>query len=163
VYSKAKFLKPDTLKNNWGEKNGDTYSNVIYADNIYTPFKDLKIKNIEGKEITIYRPACNGVLWTVTDGNYWSHGKTIKQAVADLNFKYLKQNKDKLKELDKNKLYTVEEIINFYRIITGACLAGCEQFVKSNCNKKEYTIKEVIEIVRKNRAYNYEKFVEFYG
>ena len=153
---------PVTLKSNWGKKNGDTYANVVYADNIYTPYKEIRVIKCQEKEITVYTSLCLGVLWTVTDSKYWSHGKTLRQAIADLNFKYLKQNKDKLKTLDKNKSYKVKEIINFYRIITGACLAGCEQFVNSNCDKKEYTLKEAIEIVQKNSAYNSEKFAEFF-
>jgi len=154
---------PETLKNNWGKNNGDTYANVVYADNIYTPYKNMRKIKCEEKEITVYTSLCKGMLWTVTDGKYWSHGKTIRQAIVDLNFKHLKQNKDKLKTLDKNKIYKVEEIINYYRIITGACLAGCEQFVSSNCDKKEYTLKEAIEIVKKNSAYENKKFVELFG
>ena len=158
----AKFIKPDTLKNNWGKNNGDTYANVVYADKMYTPYKNIReIKNQE-KEITVYSSLCLGAFWTVTDGKYWSHGKTLRQAITDLNFKYLKQNKNKLKTLDRNKSYKVEEIINFYRIITGACLAGCEQFVNSNCSKKEYTLKEAIEIVKNNNAYENDKFIEFF-
>jgi len=153
---------PETLKNNWGKNNGDTYANVIFADNTYTLFKDVRKIKCEEKKITVYTSPCKGALWTVTDGKYFSHGKTLRQAIADLNFKYLKQNKNELKALDKNKLYKVEELINFYRIITGACLAGCEQFVNSNCNKKEYTLKEAIEIVQKNSAYKNKKFIEFF-
>ena len=159
----ATFAAPETLKNYWGKKNGDAYANVIYADKLYTPYKSERNLNVEGKEITVYEPLCVGVLWTVTDGKYWSHGKTLRQAIEDLNFKYLKQNKDELKKLDVNKSYSVEEIVNFYRVITGACLAGCEQFVKNNCEKESYTISEAMEIVEKNNAYESGKFKEFFN
>jgi hypothetical protein len=158
----ATFGKHPELKSNWGKKNGDTYANVIYADSIYTPYKSERKIKVEEKEITVWEPLCVGVLWTVTDGKYWSHGKSLRQAIVDLNFKYLKQNKDALKKLDMNKSYSVEEIINFYRVITGACLAGCEQFVSSNCRKESYTISEAVEIVEANNAYESGKFKEFF-
>jgi hypothetical protein len=163
VYEGASFDAAETLKNNWGKKNGDIYANVIYADKLYTPYKSERKIMVEEKEIKVYEPLCVGVFWTVTDGKYWSHGKTLRQAIADLNFKYLKQNKNALKKLDMNKSYSVEEIINFYRVITGACLAGCEQFVRSNCSKESYTISEAVEIVQRNNAYESEKFKEFFN
>ena len=96
----------------------------IYYDRIL--WGNVKsIKNREG--ITIYKTSLG---YCVVEEELSAHGKTLRQAMEDLTFK-------KMKDVDISKV--VEEIKKTgkvtrsqYRIITGACQFGTEQFCKKH-------------------------------
>ncbi|WIL01335.1 ribonuclease inhibitor [Riemerella phage vB_RanS_CRP6] len=63
--------------------------------------------------------------------SFFAHGDTIREAVEDVNFKFLQENAnvdDIVTEILKTQKITVSQ----FRLITGACKAGCENFLKSN-------------------------------
>ena len=63
--------------------------------------------------------------------NYTSHGKTIKQAVEDVNFKFMQAtlNVDELvAEIKAKQTVSIAE----YRLLTGACQSGTEHFLTTN-------------------------------
>lgn len=56
---------------------------------------------------------------------------------------------------------TVPDLVTMYRVITGACQQGSQAFVDSIKDlKKEYTIREAIELTR--GQYGAEAFAEFF-
>ncbi|RPJ58237.1 MAG: hypothetical protein EHM12_08110 [Dehalococcoidia bacterium] len=115
----------------------------------------------EKNGITIYRTDNEKLKYVVFDGEYYSHGNTLKEAKDDLIYKnsnrdttpyeYWRQETGKIK---------TSELIQGYRAITGACQTGTKYFISSLSKKKKaYTIKELI-ILTKNQ-YGNELFVKF--
>lgn len=67
----------------------------------------------------------------VTNGENYSHGKTIKQAKADLIYKISNRDTSQFDSLTLDSILPKEEAIKMYRTITGACEFGTKQFVSS--------------------------------
>ncbi|WP_448607207.1 leucine-rich repeat domain-containing protein [Paenimyroides ceti] len=80
--------------------------------------------------------------------NYYAHGKTIKDAIEDVNFKFLQENlevKDLVKEIKQKKLISVSE----FRLITGACKMGCESFMsQKGLTETTYPLDKAIELLQ---------------
>ena len=99
----------------------------------------------------------------VSDGVNYAHCDKLRDGIADLLFKAASdRGADQYKNLSLDTELTVAEAVTMYRIVTGACRAGSEDFVNSQRDLKEkYTIRECIELTR--GQYNAEKFAEFFG
>ena len=97
----------------------------------------------------------------VTDGENYSHGKTIKQAKADLIYKISNRDTSQFNNLTLDSVLPKEDAIKMYRIITGACEFGTKQFVSSlKKTKKEYSVKEIIDIT--SGQFGNEKLKQFF-
>jgi hypothetical protein len=134
--------------------------NIQTVDGYCYIIETLKKRN----DITIYS---GGNLVNIKDGaikiepyyvaekdNYTAHGNTIKEAVKDMQFKIIAE---KLKEepINADTIITVE----YYRIVTGACQAGCESWLRqNNISKTEYKAAELLPILENSNAYGYETF-----
>ena len=139
-------------------KNGDYVpKRYIYADNILTHIKSCH--TIKG--YTFYKGKIDGQN-VISDGVNYAHCDTFRNGVADLLFKTAKdRGAYQYKGLTLDSELTPGEMINMYRVITGACKQGTENFVNSLGKLKEkYTIREAIEITK--GQYNSEKFKEFF-
>jgi len=131
----------------------------ILCDGIFTEVLSKKkgryfVRKINSKE----------KIYIVTDGkNTHAHGKSLKQANEDLQFKIMSE-KLKNEPIESDFLLTVK----YYRLITGACDAGVRDFMKSNF--LEYEIindetkeinpikaKDLIPLLEKSGAYGVEK------
>jgi hypothetical protein len=100
-------------------------------------------------------------------GNFTAHGKTIKKAILDLEFKILSE-KLKNDPINGNTVMSVKH----YRIITGACELGCKDFMNKNDikykinNENELevidsiTASELLVMLEKDNAYGLERFRE---
>ena len=81
-------------------------------------------------------------------GEYFAHGETIKEAINDVNFKFLQNN------LDVNEL--VQEVknrqtvtVNDYRLLTGACAFGVKNFMEENhITSNELPLNEVLHLTK---------------
>ena len=113
----------------------DIFSEVVSnRKNIY------RIKNISRAEVE----------YLVTDGDgKWAHGKTLKEAKADLVYKISDRDTSKYKDLTLDSVLNHEKAIEMYRTITGACASGTRGFVETLTKvKKEYTIREIIDLTK---------------
>lgn len=73
-------------------------------------------------------------------------------------FLYNKCNNETQERIDE---FTVEELKTMYRVITGACRAGTDNFVNSLGKLKEkYSVREVIELTK--GQYNAKIFERFF-
>jgi hypothetical protein len=81
----------------------------------------------------------------------------MKQAIEDVQFKFMRENADVSEVVDqvKQQGYVTK---NEYRLITGACSMGCDQFIKENGLKDKVPLDKAVEIVR--GAYGGERFAE---
>ena len=99
--------------------------------------------------------------YVVTDGEYFSHGDTIKQAKEDLIYKISNRDTSQYKDLTLDSVVTKTEAIKMYRVITGACEAGTKHFVSGLAKTKaKYKVSELIELTK--GQYGNETFKNFF-
>ena len=91
--------------------------------------------------------------YVAESGKFYAHGKSIKQAVEDLQFKLISL---KLKNQPINKDTVID--IKYYRLVTGACEFGVKSFIESNGLKDSYKACELLPILESKHAYGVEKF-----
>ena len=138
-------------------KNGDFVENkYLYADEILTHIKRVKkigyytyfAGKIKGRNV-------------IFDGREYAHCKNFREGVRDIEFKKAKdRGAEQYKKYNLDSVVTKDEAITMYRIITGACQAGTNQFL-SNIQeiKEKYTISEIISITKgQYGAYTFESF-----
>ena len=119
--------------------------NYIYCDGQLTHVKRKK----QIGEYTYYVGKIKGVN-VIYDGKYYAHCASFKDGVADLAFKRAEdRGSDQYKKYTLDSVVTAEEAKAMYRIITGACKVGTENFVKSVQNVKDtYTVRELIDLTK---------------
>jgi hypothetical protein len=123
---------------------------VIESEKIKQDIKIYKGYSIVGLKNSIpKKEPC----YVAESESFYAHGKTIKKAIEDLNFKVLS---DKLKHEKINADTIIDD--KYYRIITGACEFGVNSFIKSNNLKKSYKADELFELLNKNKPYGFDKF-----
>ena len=93
--------------------------------------------------------------YVVSNGKFNAHGETIKEAIADLQFKILQSQEvqDHIKRVVKQGYMMAQD----YRLITGACQYGTNKWLEENgytWNDKK-SIEEVLELVK--GEYGYER------
>ena len=115
----------------------------LYADGILT---HVKRKRTIG-QYTYYQGKIKGKN-VVFDGEHYAHCKSLKDGVCDLEFKKAKERgSEQYKHLTLDSEVTKDEAITMYRIITGACRAGTDNFLAGIKDFKEkYTVREIIEL-----------------
>lgn len=59
---------------------------------------------------------------------YTAHGETIRQAIEDVNFKYLQENSN-VQDIVNQVKSTNKITVSQFRLITGACSTGCKNFL----------------------------------
>lgn len=98
----------------------------------------------------------------VSDGKNYAHCRNLKEGIADLNFKAAKERgAERYKAIDKNQKLKTEDAVTMYRIITGACRQGTEDFLSRLEKVKEsYTVNEIIKITEGH--YGSEIFKKFF-
>ena len=125
-------------------KNGDYVAGkYLYCDNMLIHVKRKK----KIGEYTYFIGKIKGIN-VIFDGEHYAHCKTFKDGICDLEFKRAQERgADQYKGMDLDTFVTLEEAKTMYRIITGACKLGTENFVKNQRELKDkYTIRELIDI-----------------
>ncbi len=139
-------------------KDGDfVEGRYIYCDGILTHIK--KAKKIGDYTYYVGRIKGKNVLF---DGENYAHCKNFRDGVADIEFKKAKERgAEQYRGYTQETVVTAEEAKTMYRVITGACRAGTEQFVSGLREIKEsYTVGELIEMTR--GQYRSEVFKSFF-
>ena len=98
--------------------------------------------------------------FVVRRGDKFSHGKTIEEAIEDLRYKLSDRDTTRFKEWKQNTEITIEEAIESYRAITGACEFGVKEFCKGQRLPEKITIKEAIK--RTDGQYGSKEYREFF-
>lgn len=140
-------------------KQGDYVpGRYLYANGILTHVK--KVKKIDGYTLFVGKIPGKNVVF---DGNNYAHCVTLRDGIADLQFKLMKdRGASQYKNMNLDSLVKKEEAITMYRIITGACKQGTEHFVNNLKElKEEYTIREMIDLTK--NQYGWEQFREFFS
>ena len=150
--------KKEELKKVRRLKNGDyVEGRYLYCDDTLI---HVKRKRKIG-EYTYYVGKIHGMN-AIYDGENYAHCKDFRDGVNDLEFK-----KAKDRGASQYRDYTLDTVVSFedaktmYRVITGSCKAGTEQFVNGlRSVKEQYTVREIIDITK--NAYRGEVFKSFF-
>ena len=130
----------------------------LYADGILTHIKSKRavrgytfyVGKIKGKNV-------------ISDGTHYAHCATLREGVVDLLFKNAAdRGADQYKGLKLDDTVSRDEAMAIYRIITGACKQGTQNFVDNlKETKDEYSIREMIELTK--GQYGSDRFQEFFN
>ncbi len=140
-------------------KDGDYVpGKYLYADGILTHVKNRR----KSGAYTYYLGKIKGRN-VVSDGTYWAHCRTLREGVADLLYKHAAdRGAEQYRHLTLDSVLPFDEAVTMYRVITGACQAGTQQFIERLPELKEaYSVREMIELTR--GQYGADKFAEFFG
>jgi hypothetical protein len=101
------------------------------------------------------------VSYLVTNGDSWSHGKTLKEARDGLLYKIGSRDTTPYKSWTLGREVTKAEAIKAYRVITGACEAGVRGWLEQRKTPARITVKGIIEITK--GAYGSSEFEKFFS
>ena len=151
------FGSGDGNGSGYGYGNGiSKYNNhyVFIIDNISTIITSIHGNVAKGfilnKNLTLEKT------FVAKGNNKFAHGKTLKEAVADLQKKIFDdldiEEKIEMfnKQFNRVEKYSGEEFYKWHHILTGSCTAGRDNFVRENNLdlKKLYTVDEFIKITK---------------
>lgn len=91
-------------------------------------------------------------------GDYFAHGKTLKQAFADVREKFIRKLpiKERIEQFnarypDRNIKVPASELFSWHHILTGSCLMGRKQFCEErglDYKNGEYTVNMFIHLTK---------------
>ncbi|MVX37255.1 leucine-rich repeat domain-containing protein, partial [Myroides sp. LoEW2-1] len=120
---------------------------IQMIDSIATIIRSKKKRD----EFTIYEGSLfnkKEKCYVASRDKYFAHGKTIKEAIEDVNFKFLQENlevQDLVKEIKEKKSISVSE----FRLLTGACKMGCDSFMKqNNLTETTYSLDKAMKLLK---------------
>ena len=123
------------------------------------------VDNYHGNVYKVHQIGNKKQMYVVGDGNgKWAHGETIDEARKDLIYKISKRDKSAFKNLKLDSVLTLEQAIECYRVITGACSAGTKDYIVNRLpkpHKNKYSIREMIELTKDE--YQGEAFETFFA
>jgi hypothetical protein len=101
------------------------------------------------------------VSYLVTDGEAFSHGKTLTEARDGLLFKIGKRDPSEFKGWKLSQTVTKRDAIRAYRVITGACEGGVRSWLEQRTAPEKITVEEIITLTK--GAYGAETFASFFA
>ena len=135
-----------------------------WQDGKYISVDDIitEVVSHQGNVWRVKRIGESEVTYVVTDGEKYAHGATLEEARDDLVFKTSDRDKSYYDTWTVDKEVTFNELIECYRVITGACSLGVRRFVAERNMDREatYVIKDVIKMI--GDSYGAEEFREFF-
>ncbi len=133
----------------------------IYVDDILTVYNKVK----KHKEYTIYITPFKNTsrAYVITNGKHYAHCKEIKQGILDIKFKEAERDLSKYRDLGLDHKMSYENAIIMYRVITGACSGGIQNFLDTHnlSQQKKYSVREVIELTK--GQYGNVQLQEYFG
>jgi hypothetical protein len=98
--------------------------------------------------------------FVVKRGNIFSHGDTVEKAIADLRYKISDRDKSIYESWKLEDEKPVEEIIQAYRVITGACESGTRMFCESQSLPEAMKLKVAVRMTK--GRFGHEEFAGFF-
>jgi len=93
-------------------------------------------------------------------GDKFAHANSIEEAKNDLRYKISDRDKSHYESWTLETSAKVDDMIEAYRVITGACSTGTKMFCEGRELKDDYTVKEVIDLTK--GQYASEQFSQFF-
>ena len=133
--------------------NGDT---VYIIDSLQTIIKSVHDNYAKG--LILNSDLTLTPCFIAKEGNFFAHGKTLKEAMQDAHGKYMQSVpvEERIAEFnrkypDRNKKVDAAELFQWHNILTGSCRMGREQFCKEHgldYKNGKYTVNEFIELTK---------------
>ena len=101
------------------------------------------------------------VSFLVTDGEAWSHGKTLAEARDGLLYKIGNRDKSEFAKWTPETVVSKRDAIRAYRTITGACEGGVQAWMEQRQTPDSATVKEIIGLTA--GAYGADTFKAFFS
>jgi hypothetical protein len=155
IYSNAEFSAPQLTNKNFARnmKDGDERHGFIKADNMIIQFTSKRIRTIGGIKYLVYKTPFIKIKYVInkTGSENWSHCSNMKSGILDIRFKEAKRDIEQYKDYSLKDKISYEDAVILYRVITGACQQGTQQFIDNNkeiAKKTEFTIQEIIDLTQ---------------
>ena len=100
------------------------------------------------------------ISFVVQRNDQFSHGNTVKEATESLRYKLSDRDTTRFKKWTLKTKVSVEDAIQAYRAITGACELGVKGFCESIKVPKNVSVLEVIKLTK--GKYGNEEFEKFF-
>jgi hypothetical protein len=100
------------------------------------------------------------ITYVVTDGEFNSHGKTLKEARDGLLYKIGNRDTLEFKKWGLETVVSKRDAIRAYRAITGACEAGVRGWMEREERPEKITVQGIINLTK--GAYGAETFKKFF-
>ena len=101
------------------------------------------------------------ISYLVTDGEAWSHGKTLVEARDGLLYKIGKRDPSEFKGWALDRVVSRHDAIRAYRVITGACEGGVRAWMEQRQTPEFLTVREIIVLTK--GAYGADSFAKFFA
>ena len=168
IYSNAELDAPKLINKN--DKTAKTACEAALA----LSFKKKGLIKIDGilswlfsrrkiKNLVVFKVKIVGKLkfsFVVQKNQQFSHGETIEKAIESLRYKLADKDTSRFKKWSLTTNVSVEDAIQAYRAITGACEFGVKNFCESIEVPNKLTISKVIELTQ--GKYGNQQFKEFF-
>ena len=118
------------------------------ADGVFS--KVVTKSSIDGHTIWKLRKIGKSeAFFMVEKGELAAHGETIRDALIDLRFKSEDRDKSDYEDLTTESELSLEDAVVCYRVITGACKFGTQEFLKRLPEVKEqYKVSEILKLTQ---------------
>ena len=131
----------------------------VKADGIFQ--KLISRKKIKDIEIFNVEDSFGKKSFVIKKGDLFSHGEDLKKAKEDLKYKIGNRDTSQFKKWKVDDVKPLDELIQSYRVITGACEFGVKDFCqKQGKLKSKYKISEVIKMT--DGCFGNDKYKEFF-
>ena len=100
------------------------------------------------------------ISYLITNGDDFSHGKTLAEARDGLLYKIGSRDTSEFKSWTLDREISKRDAIRAYRIITGACEQGVKTWLEQRETPEKITVRGIIELTR--GAYGADKFAGFF-
>ena len=152
--------------------------NVIRREEIATPIFDdwlsrgyvfadgICLKLVSSKtqgHVTVYecKDFSNKISYVARSGDKFSHGETIEKSISDLRYKISSRDASRFSSWEIDDIKPIEELIEAYRVVTGACEAGVKMFLENkNLSSDKMSVQEAIALTE--NQYGHECFKNFF-
>ena len=134
---------------------------LVWQDGKYRIFDGIFCEVLEHKRNVYKVKIRDKISYVVSNGEFYSHGETIKEAKESLIYKLSNRDCSEYKKWTLDTPITKEQAIKSYRAITGACEFGTRHFVESLDKKpRKLTPRKVIDLTA--GQYGSGKYREFF-
>jgi hypothetical protein len=130
----------------------------VRADGITKKLKKKTKK--KGIDIFTVEEFSGGESFVVKKGDKFAHGKTVKAALTDLRYKISDRDTSRFSGWKPSDTKSIEDLIEAYRVITGACEFGVKSFCAGKKLKSKYKVSEAIKLV--GDSFGADKFKGFF-
>ena len=152
--------------------------NVIRREEIATPSFDdwlsrgyvladgICLKLVSSKtqgHVTVYecKDFSNKISYVARSGDKFSHGETIEKSISDLRYKISSRDTSRFSSWEIDDIKPIEELIEAYRVVTGACEAGVKMFLENKkLSSDKMSVQEAIALTE--NQYGHECFKNFF-